>query len=301
MAVRRDENPTTMQAMSFSSNEVLNQYRSWQRSVEVGFWVGLYSINAVANSIVQVMDYRRSGIGIDSWQPVVWESSSAIVLLALVPAVVWFTRQVPPSWNGWRRYLMLHLGGSVLYSVLHVVLMVGLRHLAYAFTDASYDFGNWGQELLYEYLKDVRSYAGVVLTIEAYRFFIRRLQGEARWLDQAENASEPAKPEPPERFLVKMLGREFLVPAAQIEWAQAAGNYVNLQVQGREYPLRSTMKSLLDRLDSARFRRVHRSYIVNLDQVAEIEPLETGDARVTMKTGAQIPCSRRYRTALASE
>ena len=287
-----------MHAMTFSSTELLNRYRPWQRSVEFGFWIGLYSINAVANSIVQVMDYRRSGIVIDSWQPVVWESSSAIALLVLVPAVVWFTRKVPPSWNGWRRYLMLHLAGSIVYSLLHVVFMVGLRHLAYAFTDASYDFGNWGQELLYEYLKDVRSYAGVVLTVEGYRFIVRRLQGEARWLDRAENEPEPARPEPPERFLVKMLGREFLVPAAQIEWAQAAGNYVNLQVNRREYPLRSTMKGLLDRLDPNQFQRVHRSYIVNLDQVAEIEPLETGDARVTMKSGTQLPCSRRYRSAL---
>ena len=287
-----------MQAMNFSSTELLNQYRPWQRSVEVGFWVGLYSINAIANSIVQVMDYRRSGIAIDSWQPVVWETSSAIVLLALIPAVVWFTRRVPPSWNGWRRYLLLHLAGSVVYCLLHVMFMVGLRHLAYAFTDASYSFGDWGEELLYEYLKDVRSYAGVVLTIEGYRFFIRRLQGEARWLDQPDNEPEPTKPEWPERFLVKMLGREFLVPAVQIEWAQAAGNYVNLQVQGREYPLRSTMKALHDRLDPSRFQRVHRSYIVNLDQVAEIEPLETGDARVTMKSGTKLPCSRRYRGAL---
>ena len=287
-----------MHAMSFSSTELLNRYRPWQRSVEVGFWVGLYSINAVANSVVQVMNYRRNDIAIDSWQPVVWESSSAIVLLALIPAVVWFTRKVPPSWNGWRRYFMLHLAGSIGYSLLHVVLMVALRHLAYAFTNASYDFGNWSQELLYEYLKDVRSYAGVVLTIEGYRFVIRRLQGEARWLDRAENEPAPARPEPSERFLVKMLGREFLVPAAQIEYARAAGNYVNLQVQGREYPLRSTMKSLMDRLDSTRFRRMHRSYIVNLDQIAEIEPLETGDARVTMKNGTQLPCSRRYRRGL---
>ncbi|MEM7054645.1 MAG: LytTR family DNA-binding domain-containing protein [Pseudomonadota bacterium] len=284
--------------MTFPSTELLDRYRPWQRSVEFGFWIGLYSINAVANSVVQVMNYRRNDIAIDSWQPAVWESSSAIVLLVLVPVVVWFTRKVPPSWNGWRRYLMLHLAGSIVYSLLHVVFMVGLRHLTYAFTDANYDFGHWGRELLYEYLKDVRSYAGVVLTVEGYRFIVRRLQGEARWLDRAENEPEPARPEPPERFLVKMLGREFLVLAAQIEWAQAAGNYVNLQVNRREYPLRSTMKSLLDRLDPNQFQRVHRSYIVNLDQVAEIEPLETGDARVTMKSGTQLPCSRRYRGAL---
>ena len=44
--------------------------------------------------------------------------------------------------------------------------------------------------------------------------------------------------------------------------------------------------------------RVHRSYIVNLDRIAQIEPLDTGDARIVMDDGATIPCSRRYRDAL---
>lgn len=70
-----------------------------------------------------------------------------------------------------------------------------------------------------------------------------------------------------------MLGREFLVPAEDIDRAQAGGNYVNLVVGRREFPFRSTMKDLVERLDPARFRRIHRSHIVRLDRVAEIEPL----------------------------
>ncbi|WP_275401499.1 LytTR family DNA-binding domain-containing protein [Wenzhouxiangella limi] len=96
-----------------------------------------------------------------------------------------------------------------------------------------------------------------------------------------------------------MLGREFLVPAMDIEYAQAAGNYANLVVGGREYPLRSTMKGLLQRLDPERFRRVHRSYLVRIDQVTEIKPLESGDARLTLSSGAVVPCSRRYRAELS--
>lgn len=58
------------------------------------------------------------------------------------------------------------------------------------------------------------------------------------------------------------------------------------------------MTSIQDRLDPARFVRVHRSYIVNLDFLDQIEPLDTGDARLRLKTGSRIPCSRRYRNAL---
>jgi DNA-binding LytR/AlgR family response regulator len=104
----------------------------------------------------------------------------------------------------------------------------------------------------------------------------------------------------PERFLVRKLGKEFLLPANEIEWLQAQGNYVNLRVRSRDYPLRSTMAAIESRLDPAQFVRVHRSYIVRLDQVQEIEPTEGGDARITMKDGSVVPCSRRYRDELRS-
>jgi DNA-binding LytR/AlgR family response regulator len=76
------------------------------------------------------------------------------------------------------------------------------------------------------------------------------------------------------------------------------GNYVNLCVRGRDYPLRSTMAAIEARLDPARFVRVHRSYIVNLDSIAEIEQTDGGDERIVMKSGQAVPCSRRYREAL---
>ena len=95
------------------------------------------------------------------------------------------------------------------------------------------------------------------------------------------------------------LPRKFTARAANdIEYLQASGNYVNLHVRGREYPLRATMAGIEERLDPARFVRVHRSYFINLDYLAEIEPLETGDARLQMRDSVKVPCSRRYRAAL---
>ncbi|MDQ3271674.1 MAG: LytTR family transcriptional regulator, partial [Pseudomonadota bacterium] len=63
----------------------------------------------------------------------------------------------------------------------------------------------------------------------------------------------------------------------------------------------STLSDFLSQLDPARFVQVHRSYAANLDRVAEIEPLDSGDARLRMKDGSQIPCSRRYRAALGGQ
>src|SRR5690606_383646 len=113
-----------------------------------------------------------------------------------------------------------------------------------------------------------------------------------------QSEAPPPAPPRPERFLVRKLRKEFLVAATDIEWLQAQGNYVGLRVRGHDYLLRSTLADFLQQLDPARFARVHRSYAVNLDQIAEIEPLDAGDARLRMKDGSQVPCSRRYRDAL---
>lgn len=287
-----------MDAMPVTSRTLLQRYEPWRRKVEVGFWVLLYTFNAIANSATATLDLERRQVEFLPWEPMVWESSSALALLALVPAVVWFSARVPLAWAHWRQVLAWHLAASLAYSVTHVVAMVALRHAVYGLMGAQYDFGDWGSELFYEYLKDVRSYASVLVFIEGYRFIIRRLRGEARWPDQPDSDKLPPTAKYPERFLVKMLGREFLVAAERIEWASAAGNYVNLHVGDRDYPLRSTMTGIIEKLDPTRFRRIHRSHIVNLDYLREIEPLESGDARAVMADGTRLPVSRRYRSEL---
>jgi DNA-binding LytR/AlgR family response regulator len=176
--------------------------------------------------------------------------------------------------------------------------MVGLRIVAYRLQGSEYDFGDWGRQLLYEYLKDARTFAGMVLMIETYRFLLRRWQGEASLLTAPDEGPPLESVERPERFLVRKLGREFLVAANDVEWLQAASNYVNLRVRGHDYPLRSTIAGVEGKLDPRLFARIHRSYIVNLSQVVSIEPLDSGDARVHLKDGSHLPCSRRYRDAL---
>ncbi|MDB6164048.1 MAG: lytTr DNA-binding domain protein [Xanthomonadaceae bacterium] len=275
------------------------RYRPWKPVFEIGFWVGLYLFNGIAGGVTSLMDVHSQGLRFADWEPAVWEGSSNLMALALVPALVWFTRRMPMHFDTWRRALRWHLLASVVWSALHVAGMVAIRKLIYMSLGDHYDFGPWLRGFGYEYLKDVRSYATVVMTIEGYRLLMRRWQGEASVLAGADGEAAPGGPTArPERFLVRKLGKEFLIAASDVEWLQAAGNYVNLHLRGRDYPLRATMAAIEDQLDPARFTRVHRSYMVNLDRIAQIEPLDTGDARIVMDDGVVIPCSRRYRDAL---
>src|SRR3546814_16322705 len=90
----------------------------------------------------------------------------------------------------------------------------------------------WLRRFAYEYLKDARTFALIVIVDHGYRWFWRRLQGEARLLDPPDAGSATGQEARPERFLVRKLGREFLVAARDIEWLQAAGHYVTLSDPG---------------------------------------------------------------------
>jgi hypothetical protein len=229
--------------------------------------------------------------------------------LALVPVVIWMLDRMPLRWSLLLRHLPWHVAASLVFSLVHVAGMVALRKIAYAAVGSAYEFGPWLPGLAYEALKDVRGYALIAGTVLAYRLLLWRWQGEARWLDAPDGAATPApqpapaEPPPPgesvpERILVKKLGKEFLLATAEIEWVQSCGNYVNLRRQQHDYPLRSTLAAIEQRLDGARFARVHRSYLVNLGLVQVIEPTEAGDARLRLVNGSTIPCSRTHLAAL---
>lgn len=274
-------------------------FQRWRRPFEVGFWLVSFVLNTTFNGLVAWFDavYRtHRATDIEPW---IWELTSSLALLVLVPMVVLATRRWPFRIDVWRSSLKAHLLLSIPFCLAHVGIMVGLRTLVYAEMDSHYHFGtDWLQQLGYEYLKDFRTYFLFVGMISFYGFFVRRLQGEASLLAEPDEGPPVEPVDRPERFLVRKLGKEFLIAAREIEWLQASGNYVNLHMRGRDYPLRATMAGIEERLDPQRFVRVHRSYLVNLDYLLEIEPLETGDARLTMRDGATVPCSRRFRHQL---
>jgi DNA-binding LytR/AlgR family response regulator len=280
---------------------LLDRYLRHRRAWEISLWLLLGLFSGGVNGLVSLMDIERRSLPFDWWEPFTWEYSSIVMLLALLPAQLLFERRFPFRLGTWHRTLPWHLLATVVYSLVHVLGMVGLRHLVYAAAGEQYNFGNWPRELAYEYLKDARTYAALLGIVYFYRLLLLRLQGEARLLTAPDAGPPVDAVERPERFLVRKVGAEFLVAARDIEWLEAAENYVNLHVRGRVYPLRSTMTAIQERLDPQRFVRVHRSYIVNLDFLVQIEPLDTGDARLLLKDGTHIPCSRRYRQALRGE
>jgi two-component system LytT family response regulator len=102
----------------------------------------------------------------------------------------------------------------------------------------------------------------------------------------------------PERLVVRSAGRIVFLRVEEIDWIEAADNYVCLHVGRESHLLRGTMGSIEERLDPRKFLRIHRSTIVNLDRVRELAPLFHGDYAVRLRDGTELVLSRGYREKL---
>ena len=107
-------------------------------------------------------------------------------------------------------------------------------------------------------------------------------------------ANSPDRP-PLRRLLGRRDGRLIVLKVNEIDWMESAANYVSLHVGKESYLVRETLQSLEDRLDPEQFIRIHRSTIVNLDRVQEIEPYFHGDYIVRLRDGHRLTLSRTYR------
>lgn len=105
-------------------------------------------------------------------------------------------------------------------------------------------------------------------------------------------------PKRADRIAVKESGRIVFLRTAEIDWIGAEGNYARLHVGKRTHLMRETMTSLESRLDATRFLRIHRSTIVNVEAIAELEPLFQGDYVVILRDGTRLTSSRGYRSNL---
>jgi len=103
------------------------------------------------------------------------------------------------------------------------------------------------------------------------------------------------------RFEARQGGRTLWIPADQVDWIEASGDYVILHVGPRVHMLHASMDGIEQRLDPARFARIHRSTIVALDRVRKFGLLPTRDALVTLADGTELRVSRRFRHRLRLE
>lgn len=98
-----------------------------------------------------------------------------------------------------------------------------------------------------------------------------------------------------ERLVVKSTGRVFFLRTDEIDWIEAAGNYVKLHSGRESHMIRETMNGIEAKLDPDKFLRIHRSTVVHIDRIKELHPMFSGDYAVILRDGTELSLSRNYR------
>ena len=112
-------------------------------------------------------------------------------------------------------------------------------------------------------------------------------------LDRTRSQSDYAQ-----RLTVSTRGRILFVPVADIDWIEAEDNYARLHVSRRVYDVRETLQALMEKLDPRDFVRIHRSTIVNLHRIREVQPWFQGSHIVLLHSGEELRMSRYQRDAV---
>jgi hypothetical protein len=220
------------------------------------------------------------------FKPYVWEYSSGVVMILLLPAIRALLTWAPPGRSRWVRFVAAHLAGSVVFSFAHVLGMVGIRKAIYAALGSFYD----RTDLLYEYRKDLVAYVGLGFILwAADQMAVLWARGQA-----VEAAGERRL------YHLRDGARVLRVPADEIVAVSSARNYVEFHLKGGDKPLiRDTLSRVEEELSALGFLRTHRSWLVNPALVRAVTPAAAGDFRVELESGVTAPLSRRFPEALS--
>lgn len=239
---------------------------------------------AFVNATSEIME--RDDI---NWiEPVVWEVTSAIVIIAMAPLIGWGVRRWTPRADNLAATGFIHLGLTIPFALAHVLAIFIMRESIYWAAGAHYGFfedNGVGVTILYEWRKDVLSYAAIAAV---YYWEIRQ--------------SERPPPERPgdDRIEIRDGGAAVFLSPRDIFFVEAAGNYVEFHTAGRTHLVRGTLAAWEARLAQRGFARVHRSRLVNRARIGSLKPTPSGDVEITLDDGRTLVGSRRFRTALES-
>ncbi|WP_165844060.1 LytTR family DNA-binding domain-containing protein [Phenylobacterium kunshanense] len=238
----------------------------------------------VFNTLNVVDDRARVGRPIPVWEPAVWEGTSVIVLLCLLPVVMWATRRAWPSRAAVVQLAAIHLATFLAIFLVHVTVMGLLRSAIYGLAGATYEPLQPLRDWPYELRQDLPIYVAVVL------FYVA-------WTKLRRSGGTTAAPDR-NRLEVRDGARRIYVPVDEIDWIEAAGNYVELHRAAGSLLHRSSLAEMERQLAGRDFVRIHRSRLVRRSAVRQVETKPSGDFVVRLSRGGELAGSRRYRRPL---
>ncbi|MBB6250312.1 LytTR family DNA-binding domain-containing protein [Nitrospirillum iridis] len=270
-------------------------------------WLVAALLPTTVNIFSVLTEHARGGKSdIAPWEPICWEYSSAIGSLVALP-LIYLVVDHAPGWGRapWRT-LALHVLTMLVFSVVHVGIMMGLRVLIYDAVGWTYRMGPLAREFPYEFRKDMLAYMMDVAILMGGRQLVRLSRVVALVeAQQAASLSPPAAaagpapaPETPPRIELKVGSRRVFVSPAEIIQVTAAGKYIEVMTAERVHLVRRSLADVQAELPASLFVRVHRSRLVNRAAIQRVDTRPSGDLDITFNTGLTATASRRYKAEL---
>ncbi len=272
-------------------------------------WLSFWTVLGLAFAAQVFLAGRRLGQPSDTWGQAIRISLPDRYVWGLFALLIARLKQrVPIDAVSWGYNFAFHVAASLLVALAHFAISVSLqtllqlvagepRHISTYFVNNFATLYLWNVVVYWSILAGVhaRDYRR---DLREHRRRAAELEARLHELHATAVAEEPAARRHPERLLVVDDGRSFFVRTEDVDWIEAARNYVRLHAGDRVHTVRTTLAALEARLDPERFRRISRSALVNLDRVREVQPWFHGDAVVILESGARVTLSRRYRRNL---
>lgn len=245
---------------------------------------------ALINSTSDYLDLSRRSAHFFPWEPFVWEFTSAAVIVAMAPAIGWAMARWAITGDSLVRPALIHFGLTFPFSAVHILAIYVSRNLIYWAAGARYGFFDDGVALvlLYEWRKDVLTYAAIAAFYWMYQYVDARRAAAAAAASGADDA----------RIEVRDGGGAVFLAPQDVLFVEAAGNYVEFHTAARTHLVRGTLAAWEARLAARGFARVHRSRLVNRARIGAIKPTPSGDIEITLDDGRTLAGSRRYRDGL---
>lgn len=259
----------------------------WRRPrlLTVAAFVTLGIVYMVVNATSMIDERRALGQPIATWQPWALEATSFFAWLLLVPGILWLADRIALAGRPLLQ-IIAHVAITVPISLAHSGAMLVMRGVTYRMVNEQYNWSGPGiSTLIYEYRKDAITYASILLIF----LLLRRLG--------APIAENPRTHEMP-LIEIRDGNQTSWIRPDEIDWIEAAGNYVELHGSFGTKLARRTLTDIETELIPLGFVRVHRSRLVRKAAISTMEVRQSGDFEMALRCGTTIVGSRRYRVKL---
>ncbi len=264
------------------------------RHLSVTAVVGLFTAYSYVATVLVVAWYlRRGSADLSVGGSLRWAALSYMPWLA-VAGLTWAV--IRRTGAGWRAIGLL---AAVMLVAVPLIAAMNAR-TDISFLNHAGEGGEWSARTIDRLPVVLLLYTAVVAVGLAAAYWRRARDARDRIavLTRALTEARTLEPEQTQRLLVSTGRARTSVAVGDIEWLASAGNYLVVNWDGKEGLIRDTLQALEARLDPRLFTRSHRSSLINLARVRQVQPLADGAWRLTMNSGAELVVSRTYRDAV---